>query len=427
MSQEIFNTITETGRKIGLNVFSAIKVQCPVWVVHLKMDTRDNDPLFPVDRSILALIQDNPESNGKQISSLIGLEESFVRGRIEALKDIGMLELLENGIWKVTDSAQAVYFNETGERPVVTIYADLVLDGFSLKPLEKDFYEAKATFSKRRSDMIVPRVVMGPTDPALVRAVRSVEKSNGKEKEMLQLDHDSFNYEIVGCELRSIDNVYVVLACNPDTGTGVRKIFFRDRFLSKVDSIEGTLDNYYLYFRGGECHSSEGYMREVGNPLVNMTSSSILEYLSTRYGKGAATKDNYIYRPGLGPGQTFPLVISVDEEMLRRSGEPRKIINDAFHGEIIEYTKEGSWKNRIGGYFRIPVENGIPELVERYGALQKWKKEKGSVDISFIRSVVPAWKRWREDFVQLGLLEELEAIDISQFINENREKEADYE
>ena len=111
--------------------------------------------------------------------------------------------------------------------------------------------------------------------------------------------------------------------------------------------------------------------------------------------------------------------------MLERSENPCRLLDDAIRGGIVDYTREGTFKNRIGGFVWIPVKNIIPEYLAHYKALRNWQKEKGRVNISFIRSVEPAWPTWRKDFIRLGLLNELEAIDISQFIDENREKEID--
>ena len=128
------------------------------------------------------------------------------------------------------------------------------------------------------------------------------------------------------------------------------------------------------------------------------------------------------------------LTYIVSEELLNRCDNPRKIMDDALAGRIVEYTVEGTKTardgktlKRIGGYFWIPVKNIIPEKIEHYRALRDWQKTKGRVDISFIHSLEPEWTNWREDFTKLCLLDELESIDISQFINENNKKAEEYE
>lgn len=433
MKNDIFNTIIATGKSEGLKVFSAVKVQCPVWVVHLKMDSRDNDPFFPVDKSILSLLDGNPSATAFEISNLIGLEKTFVEGRIGFLSGMEMIEKID-GEKYITEKAKEWYLNEAGERPIVTIYDDLVLDGLTLKPLDRWFYECRASYSSRRSDVVVPRVIMGKDDPALVRAVKAVEKLNGKEKEALLLEHDSFNYDIQGFEAKSIDNVYVVMAINPETGKGVRRIFYKDRFIPKVDSLEGSLDKYYLYLHNGSCHCSCGFMPLEGNPFVAMKEPEIKIHLYLMLHTARPLSQDYMYTPEFGNGGEYPLTYIVSEELLERSEDPRDVMDAALAGRIVEYTAEGTRKTqdgktikRIGGYFWIPVKNIIPDKVEHYRALRKWQREKGRVDISFIRSLEPEWTSWREDFVKLGLLDELESIDISLFINENRKKEEEYE
>ena len=53
MINKTFKAICECGTAEGLIVFGAIRVQCPVWVLHLKMLSKDNDPFFAIDKAIL--------------------------------------------------------------------------------------------------------------------------------------------------------------------------------------------------------------------------------------------------------------------------------------------------------------------------------------------------------------------------------------
>ena len=50
MINKTFKAICECGTAEGLIVFGAIRVQCPVWVLHLKMLSKDNDPFFAIDK-----------------------------------------------------------------------------------------------------------------------------------------------------------------------------------------------------------------------------------------------------------------------------------------------------------------------------------------------------------------------------------------
>ena len=47
--------------------------------------------------------------------------------------------------------------------------------------------------------------------------------------------------------------------------------------------------------------------------------------------------------------------------------------------------------------------------------------------MAFIEATYPKGRGWRQEFVELGLLEELEEIDIAQYIRYNGEMEEDYE
>ena len=89
--------------------------------------------------------------------------------------------------------------------------------------------------------------------------------------------------------------------------------------------------------------------------------------------------------------------------------------------------KEGTYNGKKGGFYIVRIINSMPDKIERYKALKEYVRRNGYVDMGFVENHYPRGKGWRREFMDLGLLEELEDLDIQQFIKYDVEKEDDYE
>ena len=116
-----FRDICDFGTSQGLTVFGAVKVQCPVWVIHLKMKSKDNDPFFPVDRAMLRYMDMVPDANVAYLANLIGMDVDFIKYREKELRESNMICINQKGLYEITSDAKRKYFEDGGERPDVTI------------------------------------------------------------------------------------------------------------------------------------------------------------------------------------------------------------------------------------------------------------------------------------------------------------------
>ena len=409
-----FKRICEYGESQGLTVFGAVKVQCPVCVLHLKMLTKDNDPFFPIERAILNYIDMSPTANLSYLSNLIGMDMDFVKYLEKGLRDDMMMTADKDG-YHITENARRKYFSSDGERPDVIVYGDVVVDGQSLELLDKEFYAARASYSERKSEMIIPETILGNDDPKLLRALKRLEKLPAKKKEEYYLERESHGYELISYEMKSIDNVYIVFSYDNETKKNRRDVFFKDRFIPEVDCLKEVKEFYYLSIRDGECHCSEGYVPKEGNPFFWLPFQEIKIFLQKRYYLDSVNDDDFYCDFKSTSENGYPLIVKVSEDMLHRSSEPVKILNDAMFGSFDVDVREGTYNGRKGGFFIVQVVNNIPNMVERYKALKGHVHKKGKITMDFIREHYPA-DDWRREFVDLRLYEELEALDIEQFI-----------
>ena len=110
MINKTFKAICECGAAEDLIVFGAIKVQCPVWVLHLKMLSKDNDPFFAIDKAILKYIKMQPDCNIAYLSAIIGMDYDFVNWRKDELSSASMIRFdeIKRG-YEVTIAADQKY------------------------------------------------------------------------------------------------------------------------------------------------------------------------------------------------------------------------------------------------------------------------------------------------------------------------------
>ena len=187
------------------------------------------------------------------------------------------------------------------------------------------------------------------------------------------------------------------------------------------------IDHYYLYLSNAVCHSSEGYTPKDGNPFVWFLFEEVKKFLQERYILSSVKDDDFKCYNSSTPDGGYPLVVNVSNDMLERSEIPYRLMNDALMGKFDVDVKEGTFNGHRGGFCVISVRNTIPERVARYREMKDYVKRNGHIDMAFIEASYPKGRGWRQEFVELGLLEELEEIDIAQYIRYNGEMEEDYE
>ena len=152
-------TFEEYGRVTGRIIHGAVKIQYPVYNLHLKMLTKDVDPYFPIDRAVVKYATLQPNIDLAYLAALIGLDTSFVRWRVGALMEENMLAL--NGVeYTVTDNGERKYLAEDPVQKDRVIYGNLVVDGNTMELLDKSFYKNKAWLLDRKSDIFPHRPLL---------------------------------------------------------------------------------------------------------------------------------------------------------------------------------------------------------------------------------------------------------------------------
>ena len=100
-------------RNQGLTLIGYMPAQSPIYVLNIKYLSKDKDPFYPIDRSILSIINETPNASLSYIAWLIGFEKEVVESRINfyLIKDGFLCRM--NGIYLVTESGCKKYLNNS--------------------------------------------------------------------------------------------------------------------------------------------------------------------------------------------------------------------------------------------------------------------------------------------------------------------------
>lgn len=403
----------------GRVLVGAIKIQCPVYAVHLKMKVTDSDSFFPMDRAILSFIKIQPDTNKAFLANMIGVDYHTVEWRFECLMNEQKISIPDGKKYIVTEKGEALYFSENKERPEVTERKDIAVDGISLDFLGDEFYEGRIALRDKKADVISHKPLMGDKDPALLRLAARFESMSASIKGKYQMKADAHDFEVDGYDTLCIDNIHIVFTTD-DRGIPHRDLVFKGKRVS-IPSLEGYLPNYYFSLANGEFHSSEGYIELTNHPITNFSYTDIAEFFKRRYGLKDIEDGSIKYTGKYNETSGYPLRFYVSLQTLMHARNRYQLVTDMKNGKFSSIIKEGTYKNQQGGFFITGVDysDSLQVILDWDDKIQNWKEEHGgTIDYGFVEACgVGDDKEWRNLFILLGRHEELEEIDIHQFIN----------
>lgn len=402
----------EFGKVTGRTIHGAVKIQYPVYNLHLKMLTKDVDPYFPIDRAIVKYATLQPDINYAYLSALIGLDESFVRWRIHTLMETNFLAL-KGTEYLVTENGERKYLAKDPIQPDRTVYGNLVVDGITLDLLDISFYQNKAWLLDKKSDLLPHIALLGTSDPALQKTLRKLEKMSPEEKANHCLEAASHDYEVTDFDAQSLDDVYVVFSSDNKNKLCRRDILYKNRVLNIQKLIEEAQMFYFSVYEG-DFYNNQGYHPRQGNPFFSFSAEQIAAYLQKRYDVDEILPTDFKYAEKTDKNSPYPLTIKATRHLLKRVKKRKRLIIDAINGTISETLRVGAMKNVEIGYFNIHVEDKVPEYTSLFSKIAKWE---GRLNSQFVKQELSTTPDWRKNLVDLGCYEELEEIDIDQFIN----------
>ena len=395
----------------GRTIHGAVKIQYPVYNLHLKMLTKDVDPYYPIDRAIVKYATLQPDMNHVYLSALIGLDETFVRWRLSLLSE-GRFLLYNGTDYIVTEDGKRKYLSKEPMQPDRTIYGNLVVDGITLSLLDLSFYQNKAWLSDKKSDVLPHKALLGADDPSLQKTIKQIEKMSPEDKTEYCLEAASHNYEVIDFESQTLDDVYVVFSSGLDSKKCRRDILFKNKVLN-INKLNEVAQKFYFYLYEGKFYNSQGFHPHDGNPFFNFSADQITSYIKERYGAKEVLPIDFKYCEKTDSKNPFPLTIRVTKGLLDRVKHRKKLIIDAINGSIRQTLRVGAINNVEIGFFNVNVENLVPEFTSLYAKMAKWD---GRLSRTFVENELNDHPDWRSILVYLTCFEELEEIDIDQFI-----------
>ncbi len=404
-------TFEDYGKKTNRTIHGAVKIQYPVYNLHLKMLTKDVDPYFPIDRAVVKYATLQPDINVAYLSALIGLDTSFVRWRVDTLMKENMLTL-DGSNYVVTENGKHKYLAEDPVQKDRVIYGNLVVDGNSLELLDKSFYQNKAWLLDRKSDILPHHPILGVNDGFIKKTLKRLDRMSAEEKVEYCMEAASHDYEVVDFDAQTIDDVYVVFSSDNITKVSRRDIVYKNKEIN-ISKLAEEAQKFYFSVYNEEIFNSQGYHPKLGNPLYSFTSEEIMLFLMKRYDAKKILPTDFDYCDQTDVKHPYPLTIKVTTELLDRVKKRKRLIIDAINGTFSQILRVGTKRNVEIGFFNIHVDDFVPEYTSLYSKMIKWE---GRLNSEFVKKELSTIPDWRKILVYLGCHEELEEIDINQFI-----------
>ena len=420
--------IKEIRRRLSDNdkIFvAAVKIQCPIYVFHLSMMVKDNDPFYPVDWAIMHYVKQQPEPDVDYLSALIGMNSSFVQWRLVHLtQEDYSLEQNLNGRYFITNRGERKFFDEIREE--VKRDKQLALDGVTLDFLDERIYaESRVLIRPYKAEFNPHMPLLGDADSNVVALLHKLETMSPEQKKSLRFDESAHDFSVRSVEPRCIEDIVVVFSYDKRISSWSRELMFKSRPV-KIPSMEGILEQFMFFIKDGILCTNEGYS-DPSEEITSFYMNEIRALISKRYDvrpSRVKENDNIVYNnmPN-GKSSTYPLTINVTPELFENANNRRLLLSDAIKGECIlsvanSVSKKSGANRTYKGVFIIPISHGIEKEVSTYLAINKWLEENGGIDYSFVQSYFASDDDWREMFLRLQCYEELEEIDNKRFIQE---------
>ena len=402
----------EFGKANGRTIVGAVKIQYPVYNLHLRMLTQDVDPYYPIDRAIVKYATLQPDINFTYLSALIGLEDSFVRWRVHILMEGNMLHL--NGLnYVVTDDAERKYLSKDPVRPDKTIYGNLVVDGITLDFLDASFYQNRAWLSDHKSDLLPHKPLLGVNDKTLAKTLSRLEKLSPEEKSEYCLEAASHGYVVTDFDTQTLDEVFVTFSIDNKTKESRRDILYRNKMI-RIAELSAEAQKFYFSIFEGQIYNSQGFHPRQGNPFFSFNAEQIAIFIANRYSAKDIRPSDFAYCEKTDKSHPYPLTIKVTKSLLDRTKDRKRMIIDAINGVVCIPLRVGAKKNVEIGFFNIRIEDQAPEYTQLFYKMHKWE---GRLNKRFVQEQLVTLPDWRSRMVYLRCYEELEDIDIDQFIS----------
>lgn len=392
----------------GLTLIGYMPAQSPIYVLNIKYLSKDKDPFYPIDRSILSIINETPHASLSYIAWLIGFEKEVVESRINfyLIKDGFLCRM--NGRYLVTESGCKKYLNNSGERPDVEVTGSIMVDGTTLELLPPMFYEANNSVRFFRNGKInIPHYpIIGLDDKHVTNAIKHIERRIYKSEDKYGLEESAHNLRLIGIDERYIKDIYILIAA--ENGRSITKrLYFNGHFTMLPSLSEATKKYFFSFDQKGNLRHNFG-VTTYENPektACDVKRECFTTYLANRY-KVKGTETEKILNTDQAP---YPFAITITKELLINSPVKGQVMSDAKKGMLEVQAKEG-------GYLFIPVKTTpiIKSYLKFEEKLNTWKQEHDTLDMGFIESIDSPID-WRKTFCLIGHYNDLEAIDINSY------------
>ena len=391
------------------NILGYFQVPFPVYVVHVKYDSVDSDPFFPLYKAILRYTKGCPKMNKTAyFANMIGFEKELVDVCIKHLKDEGMIRLIL-GDYKVSEDAERKYLT-ANNRPTVKVTGSFLVDGKTLDILPDFIYQNEQRLSNWDINVSAHKAIDLSLNIAPAKqVVQQLNKSNILE--MLGLETAGVNFEVLEFDKKFL--VGANAAFYLDSQEQYHKdIIYNGHTL--VCKATGSAMTYTIELNNkGKDAGKWSFVPNLGYNISDSKKISNVALLAQNEGWSAILSERYktkdfVFQIETNPTTKLPCIF-LSETLLFTSSSPLDVIEDAKKGYI-------DFPVKSNGVVRIKTKHGIQSFIDLIDTINDWYVTPNNNGKVIALKLSQIYKDWRKMMVKFKLFDKLERIDCDCFI-----------
>lgn len=330
---EQIDIIKEKVKSLGRTFVGATELWYPTYMVHLDFEKPNDDPMYPIDWTIMHFIKDMPKVDKTSVARIIGMEPSLVEYRIKYLCDQDDLMYNPNyGHYEILSRGEKDYFSPDGSVMYIHGSKDLLIDGNKLSIMDEKVYSVRSMIRAGYKSDIVENVTVTKDSRPMRKLIRELEGMTNTNKAKLDIPADSRNFETT--DEPTLGSIKICFVFSVDQkGNACKDIFYNDDFI-KIPYYSADIHKFYfgrnLNFNYGFTNYEE---KDIKNRIFDLSAETICSILYDLYKWKNIDESFYTYNT-YSHINCRPLTVNVTLKSFLASRERKALKEDIKYGEV---------------------------------------------------------------------------------------------
>lgn len=391
--------------------FHAIPV--PIYRIYVSYESFDNNPFFPLQKALLRYVDEVSKSDdNKFVAALLGVDENLVKQTYEKLREDGfILSNPDTGEKELTEDARRKYL-KYGARPSVNKEGAFFVDGKSLDFFLDEINQLllKAYGIQKEKYFVSHRPIILDENPKEKGCIEQKLEKRKVKLEALNLDKEGKDFKVVDLEPLMLSDVYLVYMYVD--GKMEKKAYIHNLEIETA-ATKDVLDFTFCVKQKGNTWVLD---RNLGYNANEETKNKYIDgSADTDEGWNVIVNEFYgIHNSNISPieydSESQLYFIRITHEMVDNSNSPRKIIGDCcMEYPCVLLPMQG------GGGVQFELRPEIEDYLRIEHELLVLPNDYDVDELIYKLNMISS--KWRSVLLSLGREQELENIDIKQFIH----------